>query len=106
MYHFISGVAGFVGSQLADCLLDGGDRVSGVDDFSLGRSQHLDHARPSPRFYFFERDISRPEQAIECLQAASEWGGSPDLIWHLAANSDIAAGVADASIDFRRTLQT
>jgi UDP-glucose 4-epimerase len=106
MHHFISGIAGFVGSQLADCLLEGGDRVSGVDDFSLGRSQYLDHARLSPRFYFFERDISRPEQAIESLHAASEWGGSPDVIWHLAANSDIASGVADASIDFRRTLQT
>jgi UDP-glucose 4-epimerase len=106
MHHFVTGVAGFVGSHLADCLLEGGDHVSGVDDFSLGRSEHLDHARLSPRFCFWERDISRPEQAIECLRAAVEWGGIPDIVWHLAANSDIAAGVADASIDFKRTLQT
>lgn len=106
MHHFVTGVAGFIGSHLADYLLEGGNRVSGVDDFSLGRPEHLDHARPSPRFRFFERDISRPEQAIECLRAASEWEGRPDMVWHLAANSDIAAGAADASIDFRRTLQT
>src|ERR1035441_5813018 len=106
MHHFVTGVAGFIGSQLADCLLEGGDRVSGVDDFSLGRPEHLDYARQNPRFQFFERDISRPEQAIECLHAAFESKGSPDIIWHLAANSDIAVGVADASIDFRRTLQT
>jgi UDP-glucose 4-epimerase len=106
MHHFVTGVAGFIGSHLSDCLLAGGDRVSGVDDFSLGRPEHLDHAHLSPGFRFFERDISCPEQAIECLQAASEWGGSPDIIWHFAANSDIAAGAADASIDFRRTLQT
>jgi UDP-glucose 4-epimerase len=106
MHHFVTGVAGFIGSHLADCLLEEGDRVSGVDDFSLGRPEHLDHARQSPRFRFFERDISRTEHAIECLHDASEWEGRPDIIWHLAANSDIAAGVADASIDFRRTLQT
>jgi UDP-glucose 4-epimerase len=106
MHHFITGVAGFVGSQLADCLLECGDSVSGVDDLSLGRLKHLDHAKLSPRFCFLERDISRPEQAIESLRAAAEWGASPDIVWHLAANSDIAAGVADASIDFRRTLQT
>jgi UDP-glucose 4-epimerase len=106
MHHFITGIAGFIGSQLADSLLEGGDRVSGVDDFSLGRPAHLDSARANPGFRFFERDISRPDQAIECLCAAAQWGGPPDIIWHLAANSDIAAGVADASVDFRRTLQT
>lgn len=106
MHHFITGIAGFIGSQLADSLLEGGDRVSGVDDFSLGRSAHLDCATANPGFRFFELDISRRDQAIECLGAVAKWGGTPDIIWHLAANSDIAAGVADASIDFRRTLQT
>jgi UDP-glucose 4-epimerase len=106
MHHFVTGVAGFIGSHLADCLLGEGNRVSGVDDFSLGRPEHLDYARLSPGFFFLERDISRPEQAIECLRAASEWGGPPDIIWHLAANSDIPAGVANSSIDFKRTLQT
>ena len=106
MHHFVTGVAGFIGSQLADRLLEGGDRVSGVDDFSLGRPEHLGHARLSPCFRFFEGDISHPEQAIACLLTASEWGGMPDIVWHLAANSDIAAGVANAAIDFKRTLQT
>ena len=106
MHHFITGSAGFIGSHLADCLLKRGDRVSGVDDFSLGRPEHLASARQSPSFAFYESDISRPEDAIKCLRAASEWGGAPDIIWHLAANSDIAAGAADASIDFKRTLQT
>jgi len=106
MHHFVTGIAGFIGSHLGDCLLEGGDRVSGVDDLSIGRLEHLDHARRSACFRLFERDISHPEEAIACLRAASEWGGVPDIVWHLAANSDIAAGVTDASIDFRRTLQT
>lgn len=106
MHHFVTGAAGFIGSQLADALLEGGDRVSGVDDFSLGRPAHLESARRNPRFRFFERDVSVASQVAECLGAAIEWGGIPDVVWHLAANSDIAAGNADATVDFRRTLKT
>jgi UDP-glucose 4-epimerase len=106
MHHFITGIAGFVGSQLADSLLADGHRVSGVDDFSLGKASHLDCARRSHNFCFWERDIADAAPATDVLRVASEWGGVPDIIWHLAANSDIAAGVADASVDFRRTLQT
>ncbi len=106
MHHFVTGVAGFIGSQLADALLAGGEHVSGVDDLSLGRLSHLEAARRVSRFCFFERDIADPENAVGSLRAAADWGGPPDIIWHLAANSDIAAGSADPSIDFRRTLQT
>ena len=106
MHHFITGVAGFIGSQLADSLLEVGEVVSGADDLSLGSIDHLSRARRSDSFCFLERDFSRVEQANECLKAVSVWRGTPDIIWHLAANSDISAGVEDASIDFRRTLQT
>lgn len=106
MHHFITGIAGFIGSQLTDSLLKDGQRVSGADDYSLGKPEHLDAARLHSSFHFFKCDVSCPDQTRKSLQAASEWGGKPDIIWHLAANSDIAAGVADASIDFRRTLQT
>jgi UDP-glucose 4-epimerase len=106
MHHFVTGVAGFIGSHLADSLLDAGEHVSGVDDFSLGRPAHLESARRNARFRFFEADVSDPQQALHVLRAACEWQQPPGIIWHLAANSDIAAGVADASIDFKRTLQT
>lgn len=106
MHHFITGIAGFIGSQLADSLLKDGGRVSGVDDYSLGRPEYLESARLNSQFRFYEGDVSSTEQAIDALRASSKWGGPPDIIWHLAANSDIAAGVADATIDFRKTLQT
>jgi len=106
MHHFVTGAAGFIGSQLVDCLLDGGDAVSGVDDLSLGRMQNLESAQKSSRFFFVERNISQSEDAIECLRRVADRESTPDMIWHLAANSDIAAGVENPSVDFTRTLQT
>src|SRR5216683_1380505 len=106
MHHFVTGAAGFIGSQLVDDLLARGERVSGVDDFSLGRPKHLNSARQNAGFRFFERDIGDVAVAAECLRAAGQWQGAPDIVWHLASNSDVAAGVSDPAIDFRRTLQT
>jgi len=105
-HHFITGVAGFIGSHLADCLLGSGDCVSGVDDLSRGKLEHLAQAGQSAKFRFYDNDISRPEQALESLRSAIEWAGTPDIVWHFAANSDIPTGTDDASVDFRRTLQT
>lgn len=106
MHHFITGVAGFIGSHLADSLLADGHRVSGMDDFSLGRREFLDGARASGNFHLVDGDCSAPENVRDALSVVSAWGGVPDMIWHMAANSDIAAGSIDASIDFHRTLQT
>jgi len=105
MRHLITGVAGFIGSHLADALLADGDEVAGVDDFSLGKPEHLAAARASGRFQFVEADISETAPAAEAFQALAG-DGPPDVIWHLAASSDIAAGVADPAIDLARTQQT
>jgi UDP-glucose 4-epimerase len=106
MHHFISGIAGFIGSQLADILLAEGHRVSGADDLSLGREAFLAGAQASEHFRFRQADVSDPAAAARVLKDACTWGGVPDVVWHLAANSDIAAGGADPAIDFSRTIGT
>ena len=105
-HHYITGVAGFIGSQLADSLLADGNFVTGVDDFSNGKAEHLRSANDHPEFYMEDADVVDTTLMVSRLRALQSDRGTPDMIWHLAANSDIAAGVADASIDFRRTLQS
>ena len=39
MRVLITGVAGFIGSHIADALLEAGHEVAGVDDLSTGRHQ-------------------------------------------------------------------
>ena len=57
MRVLISGAAGFLGSHLADRLLYEGHSVIGVDNFSTGFRENIEHLAGSPRFRFEERDI-------------------------------------------------
>ena len=40
--HFITGVAGFVGSNLARTLLENGEAVEGIDNFSCGFHENIE----------------------------------------------------------------
>ncbi|MEQ1886481.1 MAG: NAD-dependent epimerase/dehydratase family protein [Bryobacteraceae bacterium] len=106
IHHFITGVAGFIGSHLAEQLIADGHRVSGMDDFSLGRMENIAAVHGHGRFFIVRGDAADSTKVTRVLQDATEWGAKPDMVWHLASNSDIAAGVADTTVDFRKTLQT
>ena len=66
--HLITGVAGFIGSQLADALLADGETVAGVDDFYLGKPAHLAAARANSRFSFVEADVSDVATATDAFR--------------------------------------
>lgn len=57
MRILITGVAGFLGSHLADALLAEGNAVIGVDNLSTGSLENLNHLSNESRFEFLERDI-------------------------------------------------
>jgi UDP-glucose 4-epimerase len=103
--HILTGAAGFIGSHLADALLAQGDGVIGIDDLSLGTRRNVEKAASNPRFSLHEGDLNDVERASIAVAAAA--GVTPiDTLWHLAANSDIQAGVADPDVDLRRTFMT
>ncbi len=54
----VTGGAGFVGSHLCDQLLERGDTVVCVDDFSTGRRANVAHLIEHPRFTLVEADVS------------------------------------------------
>ena len=60
MRILITGVAGFLGSHLADRFLDEGHEVVGVDNLVTGASRNLDHLADNPAFSLLEHDISTP----------------------------------------------
>src|SRR5215469_15201134 len=54
---FVTGAAGFIGSNLVDRLLAAGKTVVGWDNFSTGQEQFLDLARKNPRFGLVRGDL-------------------------------------------------
>ena len=60
MRMLVSGVAGFLGSHLADALLADGNSVLGVDNLCTGSLENIEHLKGETRFEFLERDICTP----------------------------------------------
>ena len=100
----VTGAAGFIGSHLVDRLLAQGHRVVGIDDLSLGRRGNLADAMRHREFSFLKLDINNVARCVSAVRAAGK--GSVKTVWHMAANSDIRAGVRDADVDLRRTFLT
>ncbi len=60
MRVLITGVAGFLGSHLADALLAEGNAIVGVDNLSTGSLENLKHLKNEGRFEYREHDICTP----------------------------------------------
>jgi UDP-glucose 4-epimerase len=103
--HLITGGAGFIGSNLARRLLARNEAVIAFDDLSLGHTEFLKPFDNVPDFQFHEVDCSAFAPFADAARAAHARQPITD-VWHLAANSDIPAGVADPRIDMRRTFLT
>ncbi len=97
----LTGAAGFIGSHLADALLVRGHRVIGVDNLGLGTRANISSPLSHPSFRLIEADVSGEDFA-----SSFDAGEPVQWVWHLAANSDIPAGVNDPSVDFKDTFLT
>ena len=53
----ITGVAGFIGSHLADALLAKGHEVVGIDNLSMGSLRNIEHHNANPKFRFHRLDV-------------------------------------------------
>lgn len=103
--HLVTGGAGFIAVNLISKLLEYGDTVIAVDDLSRGKKEFLNRFEGSNRFLFIECDCNEPDNL--CDHVAQHIDNTPITdVWHLAANSDIPAGVANPRIDLQRTFMT
>ncbi len=105
MSIFITGVAGFVGVNLTRAFLDRGQRVVGFDNLCRGSREYLKPFEGDSRFRFEEIDLVDLESYRRALAQAHEADPLTE-VWHMAANSDIPAGIADPNVDHRDTFLT
>ncbi len=94
MRILVTGGAGFIGSHLCDRLLERGNQVWCVDNLRLGRRRNIAHLANIPEFQFHELDLL-DRAALTALFNEVNF----DAVFHMAANSDIAAGNANIRLD-------
>jgi len=90
----VTGVAGFIGSNLLEALLRLGQHVQGLDNFSTGNQKNLDEVRERvsrerwTRFEFLDGDIRKLE---DCRKACT----GVERVLHQAALGSVPGSMAD-----------
>ena len=96
---FISGGAGFIGSHVTDMLLPQGYQVTVYDNLSNGRREYIQSHIGKPNFQFIQADLLD----LDRLKAAV---AGHDLVWHLAANTDIIGSHEQPNRDLKDSVMT
>jgi len=90
----VTGAAGFIGSNLLQALLEAGQQVTGLDNFSTGYQENLDEVAAAvgpeawARFKFIQGDTRNLE---DCLKACE----GVDLVLHEAALGSVPRSILD-----------
>jgi UDP-glucose 4-epimerase len=101
MKILVTGGAGFIGSHLDDRLIAEGNDVTVVDNLVLGRKENIAHLIGNPHFTFIEEDLLHTDAMRDIFSK-----GKFEMVYHLAANSDIQKGGKDPRVDYNLTFNT
>ena len=94
MRFFVTGGAGFLGSNLVNTILDRGlGLVTVFDNFQTGRREHFGERIGSSKLAIISGDVA--DKAGLAMAVAGH-----DVVFHLAANADIARAESDPLVDF------
>ncbi len=85
MLNIITGGAGFLGSHLANALVNDGEQVVIVDNLSSGQVRNLSHSITSGRATYVFGDVAVSADRITSLLNDAVLGARVDRIWHLAS---------------------
>jgi UDP-glucose 4-epimerase len=94
MRFFVTGGAGFLGSNLVNAILDRRlGPVTVFDNFSVGKRDHFGPRLGASELAVVEGDVSDLDLVARTIRGH-------DVVFHLAANSDIAAAAGNPLVDF------
>jgi UDP-glucose 4-epimerase len=88
MNCIVTGGAGFIGSHLADRLLQEDNFVTILDNFSTGRPENLSHQKGNKNLTLVEADVSNFDQIRPFFKGI-------DVVFHLAALADIVPSIVN-----------
>lgn len=93
----ITGVAGFIGSNMAESLIEENE-VTGIDNLSWGNRENIESLMKNKNFKFEREDVNNTEKLVKIMKGA-------DLVIHLSANPDVRLGYGNTDIDFRENVK-
>ncbi|MDI9357180.1 MAG: GDP-mannose 4,6-dehydratase [Chitinophagaceae bacterium] len=103
MNILVTGGAGFIGSHLCDALIEERDaNIVVVDNLSLGRKENIQHLFARRNFAFHTIDIAKEEGKLSDIFKNNAF----DVVFHLAANSDIGQSFHNPYRDMDNTFLT
>ena len=91
----VTGGAGFIGSNLVDCLLARGDQVIAYDNLVSGFREFLTDASKHSAFEFVEGDVGDVDLLARTFRGV-------DMVFHFAANADVRFGTNHPEKDLKQ----
>ncbi len=92
--YFVTGGAGFIGSHLVDRLINYGE-VTVYDNLSSGKMEFIEQHLGRTNFRFMQGDLLDFEALNQAIAGQV-------LVFHLAANPDVRAGITDTNLDLQQ----
>jgi len=86
MLSLVTGGCGFIGSHVVDKLLNEGDEVIVIDNFSTGRRKNLEHHDGNKKLTIVEADINDSERIEKVFK-------NVERVFHIAALADIVPSI-------------
>ena len=80
----ITGGAGFIGSHLAEKLIESGIKVKVLDNLVTGKKENLENCWNKKNFEFFQQDLGNLGNA--------DFLDNVDIVFHLAADPEVRTG--------------
>jgi UDP-glucose 4-epimerase len=93
--YFVTGGAGFIGSNFVDRLLSQGNNVVVYDNFSTGIPEYLDAASKNSGFRLIKGDLLDTDLLNTAMSGC-------DFVFHLAANADVRFGTEHPAKDLHQ----
>lgn len=88
MHVLVTGGAGFIGSHLCRSFLDNGNKVTCLDDLSVGYWENVADLEGHPDFRFLEGDIRDMNRVDEAMKGQ-------EMVYHQAALGSVPRSIAD-----------